>query len=89
MKKTRVKSVSIEDVAKDVARIATAVSGKTIPSYRDDLSTLGIDSLTMLDLLTALEEHFNILLSENIIKEFRSIERIARIVRDTAASDPI
>ena len=78
--------MSLEDIAKDVARIATEVSGKDIPSYRDDLSVLGIDSLTMLDLLAALEEHFGILLSENIIKEFRSVERISRIVRDSAVS---
>ena len=80
--------MSFENIAKDVARIATAVSGKSIPSYRDDLFQLGIDSLTMLDLLAALEEHFDVHLNENITGEFRSVERIVRIIRDIATTAP-
>lgn len=70
----------------DIARITAQITEKQIPSPREDLFTLGIDSMVMLDLLAALEEHFGVTLNENITREFRTVERIARIIRDTASA---
>jgi acyl carrier protein len=81
-----VKKLTFEEIINDVTRITAEISGKQIPSAREDLFGFGVDSLTMLDLLAALEEHFGITLSENIAREFRSVEKISRIVRDTGSS---
>ena len=86
MATANIKKRSFQEIVDDVARITTEISGKPIPSPREDLFAYGIDSMTMLDLLAALEEHFGITLSENITREFRTVDRIARIVRDAASS---
>jgi acyl carrier protein len=81
-----VKSLSFQEILDDVTRITTQISGKSISSPREDLAALGIDSLMMLDLLSALEEHFGITLSETITREFRTTDRVARIIQDIATS---
>ena len=86
MATAKVNSMSYQDIVNDIARITAQITEKQIPSPREDLFALGIDSMVMLDLLAALEEHFGITLNESITREFRTIERIARIIRDTASA---
>jgi acyl carrier protein len=86
MTSVNLKAMSHQEIVDDITRIAAEITEKQIPTSRDDLFSLGIDSLSMLDLLAALEEHFDITMSENMTREFRNIDRIARIVRDIATS---
>lgn len=45
-----------------------------------------LDSLGRLELLAVLEERFDVALTEDLVLEFESPERIARIVRDARAA---
>jgi acyl carrier protein len=47
-----------------------------------DLAAAGVDSMQMLEILAALEDEFGIGVSENMIREFRTIDRIVRIIKD-------
>ena len=67
--------------ATKVARVVAAVTG-VAPEPHADLAALGVDSMQMLEVLTALEDEFGIGFSENMIREFRSIDRIVRIIND-------
>lgn len=67
--------------ADKVARLVAGVTGVTAEPHAD-LASLGVDSMQMLEILTALEDEFGIGLSENMVREFRSIDRIVRIVND-------
>ncbi len=45
-----------------------------------DLYSFGIDSLTALEILTVLEEKYNILILENDLKKINSVREIIRLV---------
>jgi acyl carrier protein len=64
-----------------VARVITEVTGLTVESHAD-LAAAGVDSMQMLEILAALEDEFGIGVSENMIREFRTIDRIVRIIKD-------
>ena len=70
-----------DNLVSKVTRIVAGVTGSA-PDPQDDLSTLGVDSMQMLEVLTALEDEFGIGMGENMIREFRSIDRIVRIIKD-------
>ncbi len=70
-----------ESAVSKVARVVAAVTG-VAPEPHVDLAGLGVDSMQMLEVLTALEDEFGIGFSENMIREFRSIDRIVRIIHD-------
>ena len=69
-------------LAHEVEKVITEVTGKPIPAHDTDLTTLGFDSIAMLDVLASLEERFSISLNENIIREFRTVNRITRILKE-------
>ena len=77
--------VEYEELLSKVVRIVAGITGVS-PKPHDDLSAAGVDSMQMLEVLTALEDEFGIGLGENLIREFRSIDRIVRIVRDLVAA---
>ena len=56
-------------------------------SVRDDQSfrELGVDSLTALDILTALEREFRVKLGEESMRKFTSIEGVAKVVAEVLA----
>jgi acyl carrier protein len=64
-----------------VAGLLAEVSGRGAPGPDDDLAALGMDSMTRLDLLAMIEQEFQVELTEDLIMEFRTVNRIARIVR--------
>lgn len=64
-----------------VARVVAAVTGVSAEPHTD-LASLGVDSMQMLEILASLEDEFGIGVSENMVREFRSIDRIVRIVND-------
>jgi len=64
-----------------VADVLAKVSGRGAPGPDDDLAALGIDSMARLDLLAMIEREFEVELTEDLIAEFRTVNRIARIVR--------
>jgi acyl carrier protein len=65
-----------ERVAEVLARVKDGAPGPD-----DDLAALGMDSMARLDLLALLEREFGIELTEDLIPEFRTVNRIARIIR--------
>ena len=65
-----------------INEIVREVTGKEIPDREADLTELGVDSMTLLDLHAVLEERLGIFLHESMIEEFHSVSQIARVVRD-------
>ena len=59
-----------------VLEIVKEVAGKEIVSSKTDLSSLGIDSMVKLDILTSLEKKFNVELNESSIREFVNIKTV-------------
>jgi acyl carrier protein len=84
-----------EELVRIRERVAAVLSGilsRAAPGPDDDLDEMGVDSMARLDLLAALENEFHIELTEDLVAEFRTVNRIARIVRGAlslpaAASD--
>ena len=74
----------LEAMAIEVEKIITEITGQRVSSHETPLDTMGFDSITMLDVLATMEQRFGIALNESIIQEFRTINRIARIVKDEA-----
>jgi acyl carrier protein len=64
-----------------VADVLARISGHGAPGPDDDLAELGMDSMARLDLLALLEQEFSVELTEDLIPEFRTVNRIARIIR--------
>ena len=65
-----------------VGDVVSEVIGKTISDSEANLIALGLDSLTLLEILATLEEKFGIILNEGVIEEFQTIARITRVVED-------
>ncbi len=75
-------SIPVAQLEAELANIIKEMTGHPISDPKADLAAAGIDSVTMLDLLATLETRFNVGLTEDVVQEFRSIHRIAHIVRD-------
>ena len=71
-----------EELAREVTRIITEVTDQSVPAHDTDLNTLGFDSIAMLDVLASLEARFSVSLNENMIREFRTVDRITRILKE-------
>ena len=69
-----------------VAAVLVRTTGRGAPGPDDDLEPLGMDSMARLELLAALEEEFGIELTEDLIQEFRTVNRIARVVHDASST---
>ena len=74
-------NAEIESLLAKVGRVVADVTGIAAEPTAD-LSSLGIDSMKMLEILAALEDEFGIGVSENMVREFRSVDRIVRIIKD-------
>jgi acyl carrier protein len=80
-----------EFLLNQVEQIVSEISGKKIPDTKANLASLGMDSMTMLDVLTALEDRFGIVLNESVAEEFVTLNQIARVVQDvirTTTNEP-
>jgi len=66
-----------------VSAIVSEISGCEAPAQDDDLANAGIDSVSRLELLARLEQEFEIEFTEDIATEFRTVNRIARVIRNT------
>jgi acyl carrier protein len=75
----------LERIRARVGEVLSDAFGSGPPGPDDDLAALGIDSMSRLDLLARLEREFGIELTEDLIPEFRTMNRIARIVRGALA----
>ncbi len=75
-----------ELICREVEQILRDIAGKPAPARTAPLVDLSLDSITMLDVLSTLEQRFDIVLNENVIQEFGTINRIARVVKDTVDS---
>ena len=82
------RALSRSDLEKRVANVVAEVGGCDPPAPDFQLAELGFDSLALLDLLAALEETFNIELTEDVVTEFRTVAGIARVVRDAEPAEP-
>ena len=87
MAESKLLSAEQEQLVSKVSRIVAAVTG-VAAEPQDDLLSLGVDSMQMLEILTALEDEFGIGMGENMVREFRTIERIVRIIKDNVAAAP-
>ncbi|MCK9461809.1 MAG: phosphopantetheine-binding protein [Proteobacteria bacterium] len=68
-----------------VAFVLSKVSSGAALGPDDDLAALGMDSMARLELLAQLEQEFAVELTEDLIPEFRTVNRIARIIRGALA----
>lgn len=82
------RSLHRTELERRVADVVAEVGGSPAPSADMDLSEIGFDSLTLLDLLAALEERFQIDLTEDVVSEFRTVAGVARVVRDAEPIEP-
>ena len=73
-------------IADEIQKVIEETTGHKIPSHETPLASVGFDSITMLDLLSNLENRFGVGLNENIIHEFRTIQRIARIISEAQST---
>ena len=56
------------------------VSGQPAPAPDEELEDAGIDSVARLELLAVLENEFDVEVSEDLLVEFRTINKIVRVV---------
>jgi len=82
------RAISRADLERRVAEVVAEVGGCPVPGSAAELAALGFDSLALLDLLAALEQAFDIDLTEDVIGEFRTIAEVARVVRDAEPAEP-
>lgn len=75
-----------EALTKEVIDVVAMVSGKGGWSLDTDLVSAGLDSMVLLDILAALEHRFSLVLTEDLISDFRTIRGIVRIVEDEIRS---
>ena len=81
-----VKDRKIEVLADEVSGVIAGITGGDGWSLDTDLASVGLDSMALLDILAALEERFGVVLTEDLVSEFRSIRGIVRIVEDAVRS---
>ena len=63
-----------------VSRAVSTVTSRPAPAPDEELDEAGIDSLARLELLAVLEIEFDVEISEDLLIEFRTINKIVRIV---------
>ena len=81
--------VNLEIIVSEVAGLVLGAAEGPGPDGGDGSAAAalaGLDSLGRLDLLAAIEERFDVELSEDLTVEFESPERVARIIRDARAA---
>lgn len=76
-------SLELSDLEGRIADAVAAVTGQRPSQSESELSGLGLDSLALLELLAVLEERFQVELAEDVLVEFKSIKRIAELLRET------
>lgn len=74
----------MDAVTMQVSAIIHDVTGIEVPSAETALQELGIDSVAMLEILVVAEQRFSITLNENLVREFRTVRAISRIVTELA-----
>lgn len=80
MNQRNIERKRLESIEEQIVDIISTVSGKVIDSGVDGLQEVNLDSLSKLEILTLLEERFNLSITEESAKEFTSISSISRIV---------
>ncbi len=58
------------------------LTGASAVDPDQELDDLGLDSMAKLELLARLEARFNIEMTEDTVSQFRTLNRISRLVRD-------
>lgn len=76
----------LKDAEREIVNIISSVTGIQLSPLDEDLYQLKLDSLTRLEIMTLLEKHFVLELTEDVASEFTSISRIARIIRQVSNS---
>jgi acyl carrier protein len=82
------RALSRSELERRVADVVAEVGSCPIPGIDAQLSDFGFDSLMLLDLLAALEQRFEIDLTEDVVAEFRTVAGVARVVRDAEPAEP-
>jgi acyl carrier protein len=77
------KDTSIENLEPRIAAVISRVVGFAIDCDDDNLESLSIDSLSRLEILALLEKEFSVELTEDLVADFQSISRAARIIRQS------
>jgi acyl carrier protein len=76
----------LKELEIQVAGIVAEITGHNVSDPKADLSALGLDSMALLDVLAVMEERFDVVLTEDVVQEFRTVHRIAHIIRDAIRS---
>jgi hypothetical protein len=82
-------SADAEVIVREVARLLAGGAdgyGSGGASGSAAAALAGLDSIGRLDLLAVIEERFEVELSEDLVAEFESPGRVARIIRDARAA---
>jgi acyl carrier protein len=87
-KQGKARGFDFEEASDLVVRTIAEVCGVHVADKEASLASLGVDSLSLLEVMSVLESKFEIVLNENVIKEFRNVTRITNIIRDAIRISP-
>ncbi len=76
----------LKELELQVTGIIAEITGHQVADAKADLSALGLDSMALLDVLAVMEKRFDVVLTEDVVQEFRTVHRIAHIIRDAIRS---
>lgn len=71
----------IVHLKRQITDVIEEVTGLDISDPQTNLAERGIDSVALLDILTVIEKKLNIVLNEEVVREFISVTRIAYVVQ--------
>lgn len=80
--------MDVDTIEDAVRQTVEKVSGIRVSDYESSLAAAGVDSLLLLEILSELEQKFEIVLNESVVEEFYSLSRIARVILDALRSVP-
>ena len=75
------------ELVNSIKEILDGLLGDRHLTMETDLFEMGLDSMARLELLALIEERFAVELTEDVTREFRTITRISRVIRN--ASSPV
>ncbi len=76
------KQPAYESIVEQVFEIVSEVAQGEVAGEDTNLASVGLDSMALLDVMALIEKRYGIVLTEEIVDEFYSVKRIARIVYD-------
>lgn len=79
---TETKRLAYDAIVEQVFEIVSGVAEREVLGEDTNLASVGLDSMSLLDIMALIEKRFDIVLTEDVVEELYSVKRIARIVYD-------